>query len=216
MNVCREMESVVQAYSTSDEFLQNWRVLPRPGIVLADDVYQEPLLQSGLFADSQGDVSEFTSKEDCPLLLILMGLQPNLTQVVQALARGASNYLPRPLTPQMLLQALNDARGRLPALITRGEILRKCRQDHKKLTPREREVFELVAHGMMNKQVATHLGIAEKTVKIHRGRVMQKLGLSTIAQLVQFSFRLHPERLYQEFHLEIVNGHALQAQPELV
>lgn len=216
LNVCREFESVVQLFASSEEFLQSWRVQSRPGIVLADDMNMEPLLQSGLFLDGRGAVSELTAKEDCPLLLILMGLQPSLTQVVQAISRGVLNYLPRPVSPQSLMQALSDARSRLPELISRGEILRKCRQAFKKLTPREREVFELVAHGMMNKQVATHLGIAEKTVKIHRGRVMQKLGLSTIAQLVQFSFRLHPEQLYQELNSEIINEHTSKPQPELV
>ena len=53
------------------------------------------------------------------------------------------------------------------------------------LTPREREVFSLIVSGMLNKQVAGELGMAEKTVKVHRGRVMQKLSITSVAELVR-------------------------------
>jgi FixJ family two-component response regulator len=63
----------------------------------------------------------------------------------------------------------NEARGRLDLL-----------------TPREFEVMQLVATGLLNKQVGAELGMAEKTVKVHRGRVMQKLGINSVAELVRF------------------------------
>ena len=58
------------------------------------------------------------------------------------------------------------------------------------LTPREREVFELVVSGMLNKQVAFDLGITEKTIKVHRARVMQKMGAQSLADLVRFAEKL--------------------------
>ena len=61
---------------------------------------------------------------------------------------------------------------------------------HGSLTPREREVFALVAEGLLNKVVADRLGIAERTVKIHRGRVMEKMGADSVADLVRMAGRL--------------------------
>ena len=62
---------------------------------------------------------------------------------------------------------------------------------HRRLTPRERQVCDMVARGRLNKQIASDLGTSEKTVKIHRGRVMVKLGLESVAELVRFVDRLH-------------------------
>jgi len=66
-----------------------------------------------------------------------------------------------------------------------------------RLTRREREVFELVANGLLNKQIAIRLGIAEKTVKIHRSRVMRKLDVANVADLVRFYVRLNPASVHE-------------------
>jgi FixJ family two-component response regulator len=64
------------------------------------------------------------------------------------------------------------------------------RSRFEELTPREREVCRLVAQGRLNKQIAAELGAAEKTIKVHRGRVMEKLGMESVAELVRFVDRL--------------------------
>src|SRR4029078_7593705 len=103
----------------------------------------------------------------------------------QVMKAGAVDFLPKPFKSQELLKCIKDAlhlsvqqRG---GAAERNEIRRVLDL----LTPREFEVMQLVIRGMLNKQVGAELGVAEKTVKVHRGRLMQKLGVTSVAELVQ-------------------------------
>ena len=105
----------------------------------------------------------------------------------QAMKNGAVDFLLKPFDGDELIEAVNRAvvRGR-ETLRKRAE-RREARGRIDKLTPREFEVLRFVLLGLLNKQIAAELETAEKTIKVHRGRVMQKLGLTSVADLVRFS-----------------------------
>jgi FixJ family two-component response regulator len=103
---------------------------------------------------------------------------------------GAVDFLEKPFNDQELLdcvqRALDLSRDQQAH---RGELV-ELRRRLETLTPREREVLKLVVAGKLNKQIADNLGNAEKTVKVHRGRVMQKMRADSVADLVRMTERL--------------------------
>ena len=113
----------------------------------------------------------------------------DVPQSVKAMKRGAVDFLTKPVDDQAFLRAVREAleRGRA-ARAERGESARVAGL-LATLTPREREVLEGVIEGRLNKQIAADLGIAEKTVKVHRGRVMEKMNAPSVAELVRMAER---------------------------
>jgi FixJ family two-component response regulator len=111
----------------------------------------------------------------------------NVPMSVRAMKGGAVDFLQKPFEDEDLLAAVHRAL----ALSRRGATESAARADVQQrletLTPREREVLELVVTGMLNKQIAAALGAAEKTVKVHRGRVMHKMKASSVAELVRIT-----------------------------
>lgn len=104
---------------------------------------------------------------------------------VQAMRRGATDFLQKPVDDETLFDAIRHAvevsRGRRTAEAEHKELQRR----YDTLTPREREVFALITRGLLNKQVAAELGAAERTIKAHRARVMEKMGAESLADLVR-------------------------------
>jgi FixJ family two-component response regulator len=104
---------------------------------------------------------------------------------VQAMKAGAAEFLTKPFGNDVLERAVNQAIERSRTALVHEAELRRLRECHASLTPREREIMALVVSGLLNKQIAFELGISEITVKAHRGRVMRKMQADSLADLVR-------------------------------
>jgi RNA polymerase sigma factor (sigma-70 family) len=108
----------------------------------------------------------------------------DITMSVRAMKAGAVDFLPKPFNDQDLLEAIQEAITRDQQAREKQTALQAIQQRVALLTPRERDVLGLVVAGLLNKQIAAELGMSEKTVKFHRAQVMQKMQVSSVAQLV--------------------------------
>jgi FixJ family two-component response regulator len=111
---------------------------------------------------------------------------------VRALKAGAVDYLTKPVDGDDLIAAVSSALARDEKARAQRSEIAAIRARYNLLTPREREVMEHVVAGRLNKQIACDLGTVEKTVKVHRARVMAKMQVRTVAALVRLVERLHP------------------------
>jgi FixJ family two-component response regulator len=170
----------VEAFASAQEFLRSKRP-DVPGCLVLD-VRLKGL--SGL--DLQKRMIE--SGIDIPIIFITG--HGDVPMTVQAMKAGAVEFLTKPFRDQDLLDAVQQALERdCKAREQRAEIA-ELRSRFDSLTPREREVMALVAAGLLNKQVAGELGTSEASVKVHRQHVMEKLGASSLAELVRMADRL--------------------------
>ena len=118
----------------------------------------------------------------------------DVPMTVQAMKGGAIDFLQKPFADDDLLAAIDRALARSRQARTERAERMAVQQRFDTLTPRERQVLGLVVAGLLNKQIAANLGAAEKTIKIHRGRVMRKMEAASVADLVRMSQRIgiHP------------------------
>lgn len=122
--------------------------------------------------------------------IIFLSGRADIPISVQAMKDGAVDFLTKPVRDEVLLDAVRGA-------FEKDRLARLARQEQAgiaarlaSLTPREREVLDHIVTGELNKQVAGALGIAEKTIKVHRGRVMEKMGIRSVAELVRLMERV--------------------------
>jgi len=114
----------------------------------------------------------------------------NVPASVKAMKAGAVDFLEKPFDDQTLLDAVHLAIHSDMLHRQESSYLDSLKRLSDQLTKREREVFNLVVTGMLNKQIACQLGITEKTVKVHRARIMQKMKVQSLADLVRLSEKL--------------------------
>ncbi len=106
---------------------------------------------------------------------------------VRAMKAGAVDFLPKPFTKKKLLDAITQAIVKNKFQIKEQAAISKIKRRIRTLSPRELEVFRLVAKGMLSKQIARKRGTALQTIKVHRGRVMQKMQAKTVTELIRFA-----------------------------
>ena len=171
----------VEAYTSPTAFLER---TPYDGLACVLLDLRMPGL-SGL------DVQQALSHRSMAHPIVFLSAQSDVPTTARAMREGAIDFLVKPIEDNQLLEALRRARGF--AISTRERVLatRDTEDRLSRLTKREREVCGLVARGLLNKQIASELGTSEKTVKVHRGRVMHKLGVNSVADLVRLMSKQH-------------------------
>jgi FixJ family two-component response regulator len=127
-------------------------------------------------------------RADMPIIFITG--YGDIPTTVQAMKAGAVEFLTKPLSDDVLENAIRQAIERSRTSLAHDAALRVLRDRHASLTPRERQIMELVVSGLLNKQIAAELGISEITVKAHRGRVMRKMQVDSLADLVRVAAAL--------------------------
>jgi len=109
----------------------------------------------------------------------------NIPMCARVMKAGAADFLPKPFRSRELLKCIDHALRRSGEQRQRAAEKNEARRLLDLLTPREFEVMQLIITGMLNKQVGGELGVTEKTIKVHRGRLREKLGVKSVAELVQ-------------------------------
>jgi FixJ family two-component response regulator len=176
----------VETSDSAQEFLKRDLVNASGCLVL--DVKMEGL--SGL--DLQRELA--TATVHLPIIFITG--HGDVPTSVQAMKAGAVEFLTKPFREHELLNAVRQALARDSVDHTEQSELASIRDRYEKLTPREKEVMELVAQGLLNKQIALKLSASEGTIKIHRGHVMLKMQAGSMAELVRMADKLSPPRNY--------------------
>ena len=167
----------VTTFVSADEFLSQ-AALDSTGCIILDVRMRG---MTGL------DLQERLGKHDCHMPIIFITGHGNIPMSVQAIKKGAVDFLTKPFDDTQLLSLVESAVEKCRREKAGLDEIRGFRQRLKTLTPREHDVFLHVISGLLNKQIAGELNIKEHTVKVHRGRVMQKLGVDSLANLVRLA-----------------------------
>lgn len=170
----RSADLQVQTFASAQEFLDRTTYTGNGCVVL--DV-QMPDLDGPALHDR-------LIEEGVDLPIIFLSAHGDLATGISAMKKGALDFLSKPVDEELLLDAIQAALSshstHRTQQVEQGEILSRLAL----MSPREREVMDCVVRGRLNKQIAGELCIAEKTVKVHRARVMKKMGVRSVAQLV--------------------------------
>jgi len=184
MSVCRALKLLleghafrVETFSCAADFL----------------IFKHPLKPSCLILDIQLpgisglELQEAMAAQQLIIPIVFITGHGDIPMSVKAMQGGAIDFLPKPFTEKKLLNAIERsiAKNRIQNK-QQAEIFR-IKRHIKTLSPREMEVFRLVAGGLLNKQIASKRGTALQTIKVHRSRVMQKMQAKTVTELIRFA-----------------------------
>jgi FixJ family two-component response regulator len=183
-NLFQSVSLRVEVFGSAPELLQ--RSLPDVASCLVLDIRLPGL--SGL------DFQTELAKANIRIPIIFMTGHGDIPMTVRAMKAGAVDFLAKPFRHQEMLDAVAMAIERDRKRRKDEQMISNAQALFETLTPRERDVLALVAAGRMNKQIAAEIGIAEITVKIHRGHIMKKMGTRSLADLVRITEMLRLRR----------------------
>lgn len=173
-----------ETFASGQDFLARPRTLSPSCLVL--DVSLPDL--NGL------DLQRLVAADRSEMPIIFITGHGDVPMSVRAMKAGAVEFLEKPVDSDALLNAIRDALARSFATLDQESEVSSLRERYASLSRREREVMALVVSGLGNKQVGFKLGISEITVKAHRGKVMRKMNVDSLAELVKISVRLRSLR----------------------
>lgn len=182
----RSVGLCVELFASVQEFLDSGQ-LTRPGCLVLDVRLPG---RSGL------DFLDDLVRANVHLPVVVISAHADVQMSVRAMKAGAIEFLTKPVRHQDLLDAIQRAILHDGAQREEQRTIEAIRVNFDKLTPREREVMALVVAGRLNKQIAGEIGITEATVKLHRGQVMRKMHVRSLAELVRTADKLqlaHPQ-----------------------
>jgi len=182
-HLCASVDIPIEAYPTGEEFLESWNG-ERVGCVVTD------VCLPGM---SGFDLQRALARRHVGLPVIMITGYGDIRAAVRAMKAGAIDFIEKPFSGQLLLDRIAYA-FRLHGRTRRAEAQREQTYRYiALLTRRERQVMDLVVAGKTNRGIATELGVSEKTVELHRGRVMTKLRAENLAELMRIAAWLEPE-----------------------
>ena len=171
----RSADLNVETFGSPQEFLQRYDP-SAPGCLVLD------VAMPGL---NGLDLQKTLAAKGVELPIIFLTGQGDIPMTVEAMKQGAVDFLTKPTNDEDLLAAIRAGIDKDRANRQAGADRSKIQQQLARLTPREREVLHHIIAGKLNKQVAADLGVVEKTIKVHRARVMRKMNVRSLAELVR-------------------------------